>query len=165
LPAILSIVGTTLKEPNTPISPERKALYYAGMALRGVGILLFLSSFLVGLLHFGDFDNFESQARSAGLRALGGIVLMMVGQFVQRVGSRGWAGSGLVLDPTAARKDLSPWSRMGGGILHDVLSEVQDGKEEPSKGDNPPLVKVRCQSCQALNEETARYCNQCGTAI
>lgn len=29
----------------------------------------------------------------------------------------------------------------------------------------PTLVKIRCRSCQALNDEAAKYCGQCGTAI
>jgi ribosomal protein L40E len=29
----------------------------------------------------------------------------------------------------------------------------------------PPQIKVRCRRCQALNDEAAKFCNQCGAAI
>jgi hypothetical protein len=40
------------------------------------------------------------------------------------MGSKGIAGSGMVLDPEKARADVEPWSRMGGGILKDALDEA-----------------------------------------
>ncbi len=82
------------------------------------------------------------------------------------VGARGAAGSGLVLNPEGARKDLEPWSRMAGGVAQDALSEVGVAKKlEEGLGKAAPEVKVRCPKCQALNDEKARYCSQCGTAL
>ena len=101
--------------PQKQIPPERKALYYGGMALTGIGLLLFLSTFVTFMANFGNFDNFDAQARSEGFRAFGGMVLMMIGGFMMNVGAKGWAGSGIVLDPEKGRKDVEPWSRMGGG--------------------------------------------------
>jgi hypothetical protein len=152
--------------PNRQIPPERKALYYGGMVLMGIGLLLFLSVFVTFLANFGNFDNFEGRAKSEGFRAIGGIVLMMIGGFVMKVGAKGWAGSGLVFDPEKGRKDVEPWSRMGGGILNDALSEVEVVKKigdrlEPRESQ----VKIRCRKCQALNDETAKFCSQCGSAI
>ena len=74
--------------PKKQIPPERKALYYGGMALIGVGLLLFLSTFVTFMANFGNFDNFEDQAKSEGFRAFGGIVLMMIGGFLMMVGAR-----------------------------------------------------------------------------
>jgi hypothetical protein len=34
--------------------------------------------------------------------------------------------------------------------------------EQPRGGE---LVKVRCRCCRALNEETAKFCSQCGEAM
>jgi hypothetical protein len=77
------------------IPPKRKALYYGGMALMGLGLLLFLSTFVTFMANFGNFDNFEGRARSEGFRAIGGMVLMMLGAFLVNVGAKGWAGSGV----------------------------------------------------------------------
>jgi hypothetical protein len=151
------------------IPPQRKALYYGGMALIGIGVLLFLSTFVTFLANFGNFDNvdnFNAQAKSEGFRALGGMLLMIIGGFMANVGAKGWAGSGLVLDPEKGREDLEPWSRMGGGIVQDALSEVEVVKKIAGRVDSPePPVKVRCQKCQTLNDESAKFCNQCGSAI
>ena len=152
--------------PQKQIPPERKALYYGGMALTGIGLLLFLSTFVTFMANFGNFDNFDAQARSEGFRAFGGMVLMMIGGFMMNVGAKGWAGSGIVLDPEKGRKDVEPWSRMGGGMVQDALSEVEVVKKIGDRLDAPdPQVKVRCQKCQSLNDETAKFCNQCGAAI
>lgn len=35
----------------------------------------------------------------------------------------------------------------------------------PSPAREPVAIKVRCQNCQSLNEETAKFCNQCGKSI
>jgi hypothetical protein len=29
----------------------------------------------------------------------------------------------------------------------------------------PPLIKVRCLGCRSLNDEVARFCNQCGQPV
>jgi hypothetical protein len=155
-----------MDRPNKQIPPERRALYYVGMALIGIGLLLFLSTFVTFLANFGNFDNFEGRAKSEGFRAFGGMVLMMIGGFMMNVGAKGWAGSGVVLDPERGRKDVEPWSRMGGGMVQDALSEVEVVKKIGDRLDAPaPHVKVRCQKCQTLNDETAKFCNQCGSAI
>src|SRR5262245_36843395 len=114
-----------MNEPNRQISPERKRVYYLGMALLAAGILLFLSTFVTLLANFGTFENFGERAQSMGLRALGGMVLMIAGGLLMRVGAAGPAASGLILDPERARKDVEPWSRMAGGVANDMLSEVE----------------------------------------
>ena len=94
------------------------------MILSGIGLLLFLSTFVSFLSHFGEFTDFDGRARSGGMRAFGGIICIGLGQFIMRLGRSGVAGSGLKLDPQEARRDLEPWSRMSGGILKDTLAEA-----------------------------------------
>jgi len=109
---------------NRQISPERKALYRAGQIAVAVGFLMFLSTFATFLWHFGDFSNFESNVRSDGFRAVGGMFLIIVGFVLMSVGAAGAAGSGLNLDPVKAREDLEPWARMSGGLAKDTLDEM-----------------------------------------
>ncbi|MGD9127426.1 MAG: SHOCT domain-containing protein [Planctomycetia bacterium] len=106
------------------ISPERKALYYAGSILSVIGILLFLSVFVTGAMNIGNFDNFEGQMKSSAFRAIGGMVLIVIGAIVANLGAKGAAGSGIVLDPEKAREDVEPWSRMTGGMIKDGLDEA-----------------------------------------
>jgi hypothetical protein len=152
--------------PNRQIPPGRKGLYYVGIALVCVGLLLFLSTFVTFIAHFGNFDDFVDRAKSEGFRAFGGMFLMIIGGIMSNVGAKGWAGSGFLLDPEKARKDVEPWSRMGGGVIQDALSEVGVVKKLEDRLDSPePQVKVRCGKCQALNDETAKFCSQCGAVI
>ncbi len=148
------------------IPPGRKGLYYAGMVVSGIGALLFLSTFVSFMANFGNFEHFEDRARSEGFRAFGGMILIIIGSFLMGVGAKGWAGSGVVLNPDQARKDVEPWSRMAGGVVQDALSEVEVVKNLGSRQGTPePRIKVRCRKCQTLNDETAKFCNQCGAAI
>ena len=158
-------------------------MYYSGMALIAVGLLLFVSNFLMGPDVGGRADlqpgdpNFWARAQeqheefgrgmhASMLRALVGMGLMVIGGLLMNVGAKGDAGSGIVLDPEKARQDLEPWSRMGGGILQDALSEVDVvQKVEAGMASPQPHVKVRCQKCKTLNDETAKFCNQCGAAM
>lgn len=167
------------------ISGERKALYYVGIALIVVGALVFVSNFFLGptLLGAGGPEpgdpDFQDRAReqheefgrgmqAVVVRGLVGMGLMILGAVLMRVGVRGAAGSGLVLDPKQAREDLEPWARMGGGIVRDALDEADLAGTLREAGDSDDAevhVKVRCPACGHLNDETAKFCSQCGNAL
>lgn len=153
--------------PNRTISPDRKATYYAGMVLAAFGLLLFLSMFVTFALHFGDFTDFESHTRSTFLRGVVGMILMIAGGALRVVAARGFAGSGVVLDPEQARRDMEPWARTAGGLTDDAFSEMPTVREAIGSVGRPsaPEVKVRCRNCQALSDEGSRFCGQCGKAL
>lgn len=143
------------------ISEERRLAYYLGGGLMVVGLLLFLSVFVTGALHFGDFSNFEARGRSEAMRAVSGMVLIIVGGIIRGIGARGAAGSGLVLDPKQARQDLEPYSRMTGGMIHDALDEADvklGGKPER-------VIMIKCRECGKLNEEDSKFCQECGKPL
>lgn len=144
-----------------PISKKRKATYYIGMGLMILGGVLFASTFVTFAVHFGDFSNFESNAKSGMFRAFGGMALLVVGAIICRIGARGLAGSGLVLDPEKARQELEPYSRMAGGMVKDALEEANvnlGGKPER-------VIMIKCPSCGKLNEEDSKFCQECGKKI
>lgn len=143
------------------ISSERKTVFYIGMALMVLGGIMFASVFVTFAMQFGDFDNFESNAKSSMYRAIGGMALLIVGTVLCGVGSLGLAGSGLMLDPEKARQELEPYSRMTGGMIKDVLEEA-----DLNLGGRPEqVVMIKCQSCGMLNEEDSKFCQECGTEI
>ncbi len=107
------------------ISSDRKASYYIGVVLMVVGFLTFGSVFVSAIANFGNFDDFTGQAKSAGARAIGGMAMIIIGGILMRIGARGLAGSGVVLDPEKARRDVEPWSRMTGGVVRDALDEAE----------------------------------------
>ncbi len=143
------------------ISEERKAAFYIGAGLMIIGVLLFVSVFVTGAMNFGNFDNFEENAKSSMFRALGGMALMIIGGIVRGIGALGVAGSGVKLDPQQAKEELEPYSRMAGGMIKDVLNEADihlGGKSEK-------VIMIRCRSCCKLNEENSKFCQECGEKI
>jgi hypothetical protein len=152
--------------PNRNLPPERKAAYYVGMALLVLGFLTFGSVFVTAAMNFGDFSNFESDARSSMMRAIIGMGMIIVGGIVMSVGQRGLHGSGILIDPQQQRREVEPWSRMQGGVVDDALSEVKTLDKLGGAGAEPVThVKVRCRACSALNDETDKFCGQCGAPL
>ena len=94
------------------------------MVLGVIGFLTFGSVFVSGAMHFGDFSNFQERSRSEMKRGIVGMGLMIVGGILTGIGRAGLAGSGVVLDPERARRDVEPWSRMTGGVVKDALDEA-----------------------------------------
>jgi len=148
---------------NDQISQERKTAFYVGTAIAAIGFLLFLSVFVTGAMNFGNFDNFKRQAKSEMFRGIGGMILIMVGGAIRTAGERGLAGSGVILDPDRARKELKPYSKMVGGMVNDMLDET--GIPEKLNDAANPVVMIRCRSCKKLNEEDSKFCQECGTEI
>ena len=135
---------------NRQISPERKTLYYIGMTLGVIGILLFVSAFFSVVGNSGPFGSNTIRVEGVGgiegyeitgvrvndgppsfvFRAFCGIGLVALGGVLMTVGSKGVAGSGIILDPEQTRRDFEPWSRAAGGMLKDGLDEVGIDIEE-----------------------------------
>lgn len=127
------------------VSPARQALYYVGMFLAVCGALVFFSIFVSAATSFGDFGGFEDRGRSFGLRAVVGMGMIIVGKLLTGVGRTGLAGSGILLNPQQARRDVEPWSRMTGGVIGDALNEagVKLGSESTEGGELPFDEKLR----------------------
>jgi hypothetical protein len=151
----------TPRPPRRQITPDRKVIYYAGLAASGFGVVTFLASFFAFATAGARFDT--GGAFSAWGCAFVGMILMGLGRTLMRVGARGYAGSGIVLDPDRTRRDLEPWARTAGGLAADALSEMPALRE--TLGAAPAPVNVRCRACRALNDEDARFCGQCGAAL
>jgi hypothetical protein len=143
------------------ISEERQMAYYLGGALMVIGGLLFFSVFITGAMNFGNFNNFEANARSSMFRAFGGMALLIIGGIIRGIGAKGLAGSGVVLDPDKARDELEPYSRMAGGMVKDAMDEAQiniGGKPER-------VVMIKCPACSTLNTEDSTFCKACGRKL
>lgn len=145
-------------QSSNSISNERKTLFYVGRALMGIGLILFLSMFVIVV--FSDpWELTNSNPMAPGII---GFIMIFVGTLISNVGAHGKAGSGMVLDPEQAREDLKPFSRQAGGMLNDAL-EAADLKEHLPTGKE--VIKVRCRSCGELNDEDASYCKKCGAKM
>lgn len=149
------------------ISDSRKSLYMLGNVLIVVGFVSFLSVIVTGAMNFGGFRNFDAQVRSSSVRAVMGIILLMAGKAVRTVSARGLAGSGAILDPEQARKDLEPFSRQAGGMAKDFLDEadIDLGSKRAGEAGAEQVVMLRCTSCHTLNEEGSKFCQECGKPL
>jgi hypothetical protein len=173
------------------ISEDRQLMYYGGMILTGIGLFVFISTAFVTSstrrtpveVHVSGEDPafIEQHREMLGIpretvtsgppepselfaRALTGMGIMVLGSILMSIGSKGLAGSGIILSPDKAREDLKPWSHMAGGMLDDALSQSQRVTEAVG-GKNEEVVKVRCPSCRALNDDDAKFCDECGTKL
>lgn len=146
---------------NEDISNARKGLYYGGMFLTGVGLLIFISTFFV-FFGGGNLDSGDPGFSFIGsfmARPLIGMGLIFIGNLMKSVGMKGSAGSGLILSPNKARQDYKPWTKMAGGMLKDVMDETKEDSSSQSS------IKIRCRGCKTLNEEDATFCKSCGQEI
>lgn len=143
------------------ISPQRKTLYYAGIAIAALGSLVFFSVFVTGAMNFGNFNDFEARTQAMFLRAIVAMGMIIFGIVLFTIGARGLAGSGVILDPSRARTDLEPYTRMAGGMIKDALQEVDLG----ARREGEQTIVIRCRACAALNDEEARFCKSCGVEL
>lgn len=110
-------------QPRRQIPQGRRAIVYVGRVLMAIGGLVFLSSFCLvpfemtngPLFSRGGGPPLGGPSFSSGgspplpvLLAFPGFVLLIIGLLVSSLGMQGAAGSGLVVDPEQARKDLEP---------------------------------------------------------
>ncbi|MGE0141919.1 MAG: zinc-ribbon domain-containing protein [Planctomycetota bacterium] len=161
---------------RTQVSDSRKSLHAFGTILVAIGAVVAIGGAISFFSSFGSpGDMFaESFPPKGFLIAAGGILLTGVGRGLRHLGARGIAGSGLVLDPERAADDLAPWARTGGRLMRDAvdasgLVTADDGDVPAGAADGSGAtgarVKVRCRECRTLNDEDARFCDQCGASL
>ena len=86
---------------------------------------------------------------------------MMINGIIRGFGSKGLAGSGVLLDPERTRQELEPYSRMAGGMVRDTMDEARlDLGREPER-----VIVMKCRVCAALNSESANFCQECGIKL
>ena len=106
------------------ISPGRKVVFYFGVGLSVLGFVVFISVFFSAAGGMGEMRGVEGGMSSMMMRAIVGMVMMMVGGVMTGIGRMGLAGAGVVLDPELARRDVEPWARMAGGVVKDAMDEA-----------------------------------------
>lgn len=159
---------TRRRRPRRTVSPERKNLYLVGIGMQAIGglgvIVCFIGFTMTGFMAAESFGERESPMPwFVGFAICAAFV--GGGAAVCRVAARGVAGSGLVLDPQRAKADLEPWARTAGGLVRDVVDEAGVGRTDGNGERAEPDVKVRCRECRTLNDEDAKFCDNCGTAL
>lgn len=167
------------------ISNERKVTYYIGIGMMVLGFILFVSVFfsaaslmndpfgstsdgLMGSMFGGGDSIMGIPFRRRGpsfTNSIVGLVLMIAGGFVMNIGARGAAGSGLLLDPEKAREDLKPFNDAKGGMINDVISNIDVVDKITRQHEEKEVIKIRCRNCESLNDEDAKFCKNCGKEL
>lgn len=149
------------------ISNERKATYYIGMGMMILGFILFISVFFSVASFMNDpfGGSFGMNRAPSFINPVIGMVLMIAGSVVMNIGAKGTAGSGIILDPEKAREDLKPFNEAKGGMINDVISNIDVVEKITNPKEEKEVVKIRCRSCGSLNDEDAKFCKSCGKEI
>ncbi|MDF2941761.1 MAG: hypothetical protein K0S01_619 [Herbinix sp.] len=146
------------------ITKQRKVTYYIGAGMMVLGFILFISVFFSVAsmmsspsLDVGRFPSFSN--------AIFGMILIVAGGVVMNIGARGAAGSGLILDPDRAREDLKPFNEAKGGMINDVISNIDVVDKIVNVREEKEIIKIKCRSCGSLNDEDAKFCKGCGKEL
>lgn len=136
------------------LSKKRKITYYIGKGMMVLGFIIFFSQFFT--FSFGVPFIFAPI----------GMLFMIAGTFISNIGAKGLAGSGLKLDPDEAREDLKPFNEARGKMINDIVSGIDavDSITKSQQSGQAPreVIKIRCRSCNCLNDEDAKFCKNCG---
>ena len=143
------------------LNNSRKVTYYIGMGMMILGFILFISVFFSFATLFTNPSSMFSTGFPSFSNAIFGMILIIVGQIVMNIGAKGAAGSGLILDPEQSREDLKPFNEAKGGMINDVISNI-DVVDKFVNSSEKEVIKVRCNSCKSLNDEDAKFCKTCG---
>lgn len=151
------------------ISPERKGMYTAGLVMQIIGGCLFaipfvaiLATMISAAAHNGMEPDNIGAVPIAFVFGFIGFGLIAGGGAMRNIAARGVAGSGLMLDPEKAREELEPWTRMGGGMVKDVLDEADINLSNLGGSQPEKIIMIKCRECGKLNEEDSRFCQECG---
>lgn len=149
---------------SNKISNERKAIYYVGIGMIVLGFILFISVFFAGM--GGMEPSFSSAPPDPFKRAVVGMICMVIGGIFTSIGSKGVAGSGIILDPEKAREDLKPFNSAKGEMINDVIENIDVVKNiNHGQKEAKEIIKVRCRNCGELNDEDAKFCKNCGGSM
>jgi hypothetical protein len=147
----------------TKISKERKVTYYIGIGMIILGFILFISVFF-SAASFMSKPNM-SEGGPSFMNAIIGMIFIIGGGIVSNIGAKGAAGSGLLLDPEMAREDLKPFNEAKGGMINDVISNIDVLDQFTSKHEEKEVIKIKCRDCASLNDEDAKFCKGCGKEL
>ena len=147
------------------ISNNRKAAYYVGIAMIVIGIVLFLSVFVVTFGMMSDKNDFSMNRMPPFKNAVIGMILMIAGSAISNIGAKGAAGSGLILEPDQAREDLKPFNEAKGKMINDLIGNIDLVDKFVETKEEKEIIKIKCRSCSCLNDEDAKFCKNCGQTI
>ncbi|MCC7087298.1 MAG: hypothetical protein IT427_20030 [Pirellulales bacterium] len=152
-------------DPSNPKHVElRNTRRLAGPAIAAVG-LVFTA---IGLINFFSTFGSPEPPRLFWCVFVGGLIFM-AGLAISRFAYLGAIARYLSNEVAPVGKDVVNYlAKETKDSVRNVAATVAEGLRsmELPGGDpaaeQPVEVKVRCRQCRALNDEAAKFCNQCG---
>lgn len=160
------------------ISEGRSIVYYLGILVGVVGVIVFFSCFLEPMqMTMGSVTDFSQPM--GGLedifggfltRGILGIILIGAGSFLMHISRSKGAGSGVIPEGSRVRGDFELSSQTRGKMINDTLDQIEDVNAITREVSRPDLneismIKVSCQQCHSLNDESAKFCIECGNSL
>jgi len=118
-----------------------KSVYFGGMLLAGVGVLLLLAEILAVAQNPSVFTEPEAGSRSLLFGGLLSVGLVLAGFTAMTANAQSVSVVSFRLDPKLEKDDRR-------------LAGVDDAEVSST---------FCCRSCHAMNAENAKFCNQCGS--
>lgn len=50
-------------------------------------------------------------------------------------------------------------------MIEDVISNIDTVDRIVKSNEGKEIIKIRCRSCNTLNDEDAKYCKECGKEL
>jgi len=125
-----------------------------GFVVYQIGIVVLLSTFVVvavnlaGWLLPGEIDWKQLISVSVVL-SLGGVILILAGRLLMK---RNMPGGNAAMRGAVNTSDADPM-------------QPPSGRRSIPPNMPTPIMKVRCQSCQSLNDEANKFCGHCGQPL
>lgn len=154
-------------DPSNPKHAELRAmLRLAGPVIAAVG-LVFTA---IGLISF--FSAFGGGSPRLFWCAFVGLPMTAIGVAITKFAYLGAIKRYMANEASPVGRDVVNYmAEQTKGSVRDLAAAVGKGIQSAQADDKPPTaaapaaVKVRCRVCRALNDETAKFCNQCGEKI
>ena len=103
-----------------------------------------------------------SDVDSSFFRAIIGMIFIIAGAIVASIGAKVQQVRDSCWIRKRQREDLKPFNEAKGGMINDVISNI-DVVDRMTRSDGQrEIIKIRCRNCDSLNDEDARFCKSCG---
>lgn len=154
-----------------PFDPQhigaRAILRFVGPAMAVVGTLFMI----MGLVDF--FSAFGGMHQPDKFWCLFvGMPLLGIGLSISKFAYMGAIARYMADEVAPVGKDVVNYMGDGTtGTVRNLAAAVGEGfrsgmpHDQESAESSTPQVKVRCQKCHALNDESAKFCSQCGAPL
>jgi len=149
----------SISKSNAKLQPQKShGIFLTGLFLAGFGLLLLFSTGHTIVTNWHRMGHLQQRQYALTVRALCG-TLLVGGGFVGMIwGTQGWHA----LD---VRSDSDDETRNGETSMFSQRNSDWEDRLETADRKWIEYSNCCCHNCHAVNDATARFCDQCGQAV